>query len=132
MRRLTKLAVLTIAALLLLAAPAFADVKEVPRVSCTPPASGGTVSEVRIQRAPAPVSASSVWTDLFTLALPSTNPQTVDDVNRPNNVAIQHRCLYTGPGGATPTQPSIARTFVDIAAPGEGKVQVIIITVPAN
>jgi hypothetical protein len=125
----------TLAGLLLVPAIALGQtgVKEVGQVTCTPPTSGGTPTKVVIQRATAPVNASSAWTDLFSLDLPSSQAQQVVDATRPSGVGQQYRCVYSNAGGSTPTQPSAVFTFIDIAPPGsDGKVNVIIITVPAN
>jgi hypothetical protein len=96
------------------------------KLTCTPATSGAAPTSVTVERS---VANSGTWATVGgPFALPST-PPSFTDTTRVSGTSYQYRCLFTASGGSTPTDPTVATTFVDnVGVPGKGTIDLIIIT----
>lgn len=96
------------------------------RMSCNPSTSGAPATSVTVERS---VVNSNVWA---TVAGPFTLPAAptlFTDTSRVSGTSYQYRCLFTAAGGSTPSDPTVAATFIDnVGVPGKGTIDFIIIT----
>lgn len=112
-----------------MSAVALAQAKQFGQVTCTTASTGGVPSSVEIQRE-AGGAATGAWdatksSILTTITLPAS--QVFVDLTRISGIGYRYRCNYKNAAGATPTDPSLQFTFLDVDVPGKGTVGVTII-----
>jgi hypothetical protein len=113
--------------LLLAVFVAYADaLNSYGRMSCIPATTGTPATSVTVERS---VVNSGTWA---TVAGPFTLPAAptlFTDTTRVSGTSYQYRCLFTAAGGSTPSDPTVAATFIDnVGVPGKGTIDFIIIT----
>src|SRR5678816_2163354 len=96
------------------------------RMSCTPSTSGAPATSVTIERT---VTNSGTWARVAgPFTLPAA-PTLFTDTTRVSGTSYQYRCLFTAAGGSTPSDPTVAVTFLDnVGVPGKGTIDFVIIS----